>query len=64
MKTPSDLAREHFPEFLKDLEVFKTEFGNIKREFVHLPKIGSFGKDLTGTAINPVISDKISKEVI
>ncbi len=58
MITPENLMRQHYPEFLAELEEFKKVFGNIKREHIKC-SVGEWGKKLKGNPINPVISDKV-----
>ncbi len=58
MKTPASLMREHYPEFLKEIEVFKSTFGNVKREYIKC-SVGEFGNEFKGTAINPALSEKV-----
>ncbi len=58
MKTPASLMREHYPEFLKEMEVFKSTFGNVKREYMKC-SVGEFGNEFKGTAINPTLSGNV-----
>lgn len=58
MKTPQDLMREQYPEFLKTINEFNKIFGQIKREYIKC-SIGEWGSKFEGVEINPVLSKKI-----
>jgi hypothetical protein len=56
MKTPQQLVRIHYPEFIKSLTAFKDTFREIQYEHIKT-RFTESGKPLTGNYVNPVISN-------
>jgi len=56
--TDAEKMKKHYPEFIDGMRKFKDVFVDIKRDYIKTD-ISEFGTKPTGTAINPIISDKI-----
>ena len=58
MKTPTNLIRDNYPEFTKELDMFRAVFGAIKREHIKC-NLAEYGYKLTGAKVNPTVSRKV-----